>query len=311
MKPLLTVAIPTYNGGNNLIRAIRSCKYINLPTDEFEILVVDNCSTDDSITKLRQLQDKFINLRIVINDRNYGRVGNWNRCIELAKGKYIIFLFSNDQISKENDILGNINFMIHKNIYLSIQPYKKRKENNESINRLLFLNSHLLDFKEFLIGNLNKFNFPFAPIQSNIYNLDVIKKYNIKFREEFDLNGDQLFTIEVGLKSKNILYYPFPQIVWEYNHNRFHSKVSILKVITDDFKLLEYLQRNLMLKIDYEDIICYAFIRVLRNNEWKQSNKYKSYFFIIKKIFIYKSFKFLISCLKKFTKKLTNIITRK
>ena len=45
----LTVAIPNFNGGVNLQRAIESCRSIDLPENDFEILVVDNCSTDDSI----------------------------------------------------------------------------------------------------------------------------------------------------------------------------------------------------------------------------------------------------------------------
>jgi len=38
----LTIAIPTFNGGKNLERAIRSCGNIQLSTDDYEILVIDN-----------------------------------------------------------------------------------------------------------------------------------------------------------------------------------------------------------------------------------------------------------------------------
>ena len=47
-KKLLTIAIPTYNGGNALIEAVESCKYINIPDSDLEVLVADNCSTDHS-----------------------------------------------------------------------------------------------------------------------------------------------------------------------------------------------------------------------------------------------------------------------
>ena len=49
----LTIAIPTFNGGINLERAINSCKNIQLGPDEYEILVVDNCSTDESISNIK------------------------------------------------------------------------------------------------------------------------------------------------------------------------------------------------------------------------------------------------------------------
>ena len=44
----LTIAIPNYNGGENLKRAIISCQNIRIPIQEYEIIVVDNCSTDNS-----------------------------------------------------------------------------------------------------------------------------------------------------------------------------------------------------------------------------------------------------------------------
>ena len=41
----LTVAVPVFNGGMQLLEAIESCKNISLPVTEFEVLIVDNCST--------------------------------------------------------------------------------------------------------------------------------------------------------------------------------------------------------------------------------------------------------------------------
>ena len=45
----LTIAVPNYNGGKNLQRAIESCKKIKIPLEDYEILIADNCSTDNSI----------------------------------------------------------------------------------------------------------------------------------------------------------------------------------------------------------------------------------------------------------------------
>jgi len=304
MKPLLTIAIPTYNGGDNLLRAVKSCKYINLSSNQFEILVVDNCSTDGSIEQLKNLQQNFPNLRIIVNDKNYGRIGNWNRCIDLATGKYLIFLFSNDQINKNNDISNNIKVMLKKDIFLSVQPYEKKIGAYIYKSRFLFNKLEFFNFKDFLINNLNNFSFPFAPIQSNIYNLDVIKNYDIKFISEFDLNGDQLFSIEVGLRNIFFIYYPAYQITWEFTNERFHSKINIFKVISDDLKLLEYLIKKFQLKINYNSIICSALLRILKNNEWKNEEKIKSYAIILKKIFIYSAYGFFFFCMKKIFNKL-------
>ena len=61
----LTVAIPNYNGGNNLKRAIESCRNINSSKKNYEILVVDNKSTDNSLQIVDDLKKEFPNLRLI------------------------------------------------------------------------------------------------------------------------------------------------------------------------------------------------------------------------------------------------------
>ena len=53
--PKFTVAIPNYNGGNNLRRAIESCRNIKFLQSNYEILVVDNKSTDNSLEIVDEL----------------------------------------------------------------------------------------------------------------------------------------------------------------------------------------------------------------------------------------------------------------
>ena len=45
----LTIAVPNFNGSKNLQRTIKSCKKIQIPLQDYEILIADNCSTDNSI----------------------------------------------------------------------------------------------------------------------------------------------------------------------------------------------------------------------------------------------------------------------
>ena len=78
----LTIAIPTFNGGKNLERAINSCKNIQLPSDEYEILVVDNCSTDESISNVKELRKQISNLVL--------RSGNGH--FKLLKSMYFFLL---------------------------------------------------------------------------------------------------------------------------------------------------------------------------------------------------------------------------
>lgn len=92
--PKVSVLIPTYNYARFLDEAIQSV--LNQTFDDFELLIVDNCSTDNTeevITKY--LPDKRITY--YVNDKNIGLVGNWNKCLQLAKGEYIKFLCADDK----------------------------------------------------------------------------------------------------------------------------------------------------------------------------------------------------------------------
>jgi glycosyltransferase involved in cell wall biosynthesis len=96
-QPLVSICIPTYNGQRWLTECIDSAlKQTYAP---LEILVIDDCSTDDTAAVVRSLNDQRI--RLVINQQNRGLVGNWNECVRQAKGEYIKFLFQDDTFDPE------------------------------------------------------------------------------------------------------------------------------------------------------------------------------------------------------------------
>lgn len=98
--PIVQIVIPTYNHPQYLESTIRSAIDQNFKQN-YEILVVDdnpNCDTSLAIVK-RINSDKVIYYH---NSKNLGLFGNWNRCIELACSKYIVFLHDDDQLLPNN-----------------------------------------------------------------------------------------------------------------------------------------------------------------------------------------------------------------
>lgn len=95
--PKVSICIPTYNRAELLMIAVQSA--LNQTYQNIEILVVDDASTDDSVQTLKRLKDKRI--RVLVNGDNLGMVGNWNRCLKLARGEYIKFLNSDDVLKPE------------------------------------------------------------------------------------------------------------------------------------------------------------------------------------------------------------------
>ncbi len=91
-EPLLTIAIPTFNSGHFLPDAIDSIMRQDL--DDFEILIFDNASEDNTEDLIRNLQNRHI--RYVRNLTNVGAHENGNRCLSNSKGRYIKFLCADD-----------------------------------------------------------------------------------------------------------------------------------------------------------------------------------------------------------------------
>lgn len=90
--PLVSICIPTYNRANRIGDTINS---ILLQTfEDYELIVVDNCSTDNTEEVVACYQDKRI--RFIRNERNIGAPENHNRSLLEAKGKYLKFLHSDD-----------------------------------------------------------------------------------------------------------------------------------------------------------------------------------------------------------------------
>lgn len=92
--PLVSICIPTYNRAGMINRAIESA--LGQTYRNIEVIVVDNASSDNTAAVVVSYVDE--RLTYVKNERNLGLFGNFNRCIELATGKYLHILHSDDYI---------------------------------------------------------------------------------------------------------------------------------------------------------------------------------------------------------------------
>lgn len=91
-SPAVTVLLPVYNAGRFLKRAIESV--LDQTFTDFELLIIDDGSTDESVLVIKTFQDKRI--RLVCNEKNYGLIDTLNKGLALAKGKYIARMDQDD-----------------------------------------------------------------------------------------------------------------------------------------------------------------------------------------------------------------------
>jgi glycosyltransferase involved in cell wall biosynthesis len=90
--------MPVYNGAPYVKEAIESVlaqTYCN-----FELLVGDNCSTDNTADIVKQFSDPRV--RYERNETNLGLVGNANRCLERARGEYVTVFHHDDVMLPQN-----------------------------------------------------------------------------------------------------------------------------------------------------------------------------------------------------------------
>jgi glycosyltransferase involved in cell wall biosynthesis len=108
-KPLVTVVLPCYNAALYVEEAVRSimCQtYSNL-----EILLIDDCSTDNTSAILLRLAQEDKRITIIRNEQNLKLVKTLNKGIDEAKGKFIARMDADD-ISLPERIEKQVEFML-------------------------------------------------------------------------------------------------------------------------------------------------------------------------------------------------------
>lgn len=110
---LVSIIIPTFNRAKYISKAINSC--LNQTYENIEIIIVDDCSTQNYKIVLEKLKDKRI--RYFKNSQNKGGCYSRNRGIEESRGKFINFLDDDDTLHPEK-------------IKLQIQQFNDSKINN-------------------------------------------------------------------------------------------------------------------------------------------------------------------------------------
>lgn len=88
----VSVAIPAYNGEAFIREAVKSV--LSQTYSDFELLIVDDRSTDATFDVIRSIADPRI--RVTRNDERLGLPRNWNRCLSLAKGEYLCLFHQDD-----------------------------------------------------------------------------------------------------------------------------------------------------------------------------------------------------------------------
>jgi glycosyltransferase involved in cell wall biosynthesis len=260
---LFTIAIPTYKRPELLENALISALN-QVEIDDYEIVIVDN---DYSSSATEKIVEKNLNENVYYfkNEKNIGLFGNWNRCIELAKGEYITILNDDDWLSEnylmncmkylkpEVDglyFLSNIVDLRHNNVDLKHNNTKDRKKKYlilKKIIKTISKKSKKMKLFDFFLENrsngtlgvlmktsnlkkLGGYNQDYFPSSDYVLHANYCYNYNVYFINE-RLN---YYRIAVNVSAKQ-------ETLQKWEHLDVRIKDYFIEIIGKRKKILKYM----------------------------------------------------------------------
>lgn len=273
-KPFISIIIPIYNCSQYILRLLNSI--LEQDFDNYEIIVVDDGSTDNLNTVLSTISDPKIKF---FHKKNGGVSDARNFGISKSDGKYILFADADDYY--ENNLFQEIIPLLEKddydiicfNFYNTINDNDKIEEfkNTDCYSKKLF-------YEEGIDKYLNgKFSISLKRFPCNkIYKRQLIIDNNMSFPIKQRLAEDMIFNMEYTNKCRNLYYINKPLYNYCYQPNSITRKYfnnlncEILLQIDNIRKLLE--KYNILGKEHYIGIFYISNMTLLFSNERIDSN---------------------------------------
>ena len=208
--PLISIIVPVYNVENYLEACLDSIK--NQSLQDFELIIVNDCSPDKSADIIARFAEDNPQLRIQLinHSHNRGLSGARNSGMAIAKGDYLFFLDSDDEITEncfeslmscagqsQPDIIVGTNYII--------------ESNNEKRIVDLMLTESSISGRDILNTFCQRqwYNVPW----NKLYKRNFIQKHNMQFAEGMNLE-DELWSLQVASLAETACF----SIVPTYNY---------------------------------------------------------------------------------------------
>lgn len=145
IEGLVSVIMPAYNSGRFISIAIDSV--MNQTYTDWELLIVDDCSTDNTAKIVSDYLVKDKRIKYFKNLSNSGAAASRNKAVKEAKGQYLAFLDSDD-IWKSEKLEKQINFMRKNKYTFTCTSYSKIDKYGENLHRTV--NALTIDYEDML-----------------------------------------------------------------------------------------------------------------------------------------------------------------
>lgn len=194
MNPKVSIVIPVYNAEKTVQRTVESLIYGK--EKNIEIILIEDCSKDNSWKYCKELSNKYPNVLCYQNEKNKGVSYTRNRGLEIARSEYILFVDSDDWVSGRyvekllDAAQQNQNSLIISGFYFrnEVEGYKQEyiwEKEGESVYRISQKDFFKLQEKCYLQQLWNK-----------IFCRDFIEKAHIRFDETQSMGEDLQFVLD-------------------------------------------------------------------------------------------------------------------
>jgi len=193
---MVSIVITAYNYDKFIERSIRSCLEQSLPVNSYEIIVINDASTD-STSKILENYSELV--RVFNLKNNVGLSAARNLGIKKARGQFIVFLDADDYI--HNDLLLVQKLFLTENTTLdavSVDYYKvdKRGNHKEYINGLEHPIACGIMFRKDFLYDTGLYDEEFRAREEEDFRIRFLKKYNIYHLEvplyRYRIHGNNL-----------------------------------------------------------------------------------------------------------------------
>jgi glycosyltransferase involved in cell wall biosynthesis len=267
---LVSILIPVYNRQDIVGETIESAlaqTYANT-----EIIIVDNCSTDNTWGILERFENNNDQIKIFKNDENLGPVLNWKRCIDEAKGEYAKILFSDDLIS-ENFIEETLAFFDQDTAFVlsRIACFQDDKKKHQ----LQFDHSGVIKREDYLNDILlyNNLKFPVSPGNAifrlkdlkTALEVDIVNELNLNFKT-YGAGNDLLIYLNIANSYSSVKV--SKEAISFFRRHRESFSISNNLLIYYDFSKYYFINLNFP-----KDLSKFKTILWLRGIRYKNRNK--------------------------------------
>ena len=212
----ISIIVPVYNVEDYLRQCLDSCVHQNLQSSDYEIIIVNDGSPDNSHEIIKEFDNKYKNI-VVINKENGGLSSARNAGFRIAKGDFIWFVDSDDWI-QENCLCKVLEGLTPKIDLLALNTYLCKSNEQKPIIRDLKVGP-LYEGKDIFYRS---FIYPYSAVQFYIFNRQFLKDYGILFKEGI-VYEDILYTPIVLSIAKACICYKEPVYYYRIRENSITS----------------------------------------------------------------------------------------